>query len=398
MDWNRKIVEPERSGLELADVFRLYGKKYRQTHYVSKQQARVMKAIEQCRTAALGGHIDECDQCRSLIISYNSCRNRHCPKCQYSQQLRWVEARKAELLPIEYFHLVFTLPHQLNPVARYNQALIYDLLFRAASQTLLEFGANNLGGELGITAVLHTWGQNLSEHIHLHCIVTGGVLAKDGSRWRSSAKGFLFPVKAMSKVFGGKYRAMLRVAYGERELKMETEEFGRIINELSASKWVVYAKKPFAGAEQVLEYIGRYTHRVAISNQRIVAIEDGQVSFLWKDYRDAEKMKVMKLEADEFIRRFLLHVLPAEFVRIRHYGLLASRYKKEKIEKCRELIIGRKQQQVETASVESRDLEFSDSQEQGKLCPNCGKGQMVRKGELPRGVGPPNIEAIAKVA
>jgi hypothetical protein len=394
-------ISPEqlrRPHFEVADVFRLHGASYRRTRRLPVSQLEVMSAIERCRTSALGGHVDECDACGHQRISYNSCRNRHCPKCQASARLRWVEAQKAALLPIEYFHVVFTLPDSINDLLRWNRRLMLNLLFKAMSETLLEFAERHLGGEPGITAVLHTWGQTMSEHPHLHCIVTGGALSKDGNRWASCARGYLFPVRALSPVFRGKYCSYLECAFEQRRLLgaeslpmlASRDSFLRYLHGLKERAWVVYAKRPFAGPEQVIEYIGRYTHRVAISNQRIVALESNTVSFRWKDYRDEAQVKVMTLSAHEFIRRFLLHVLPPEFVRIRHYGILANGRRKSKLARCRELLAsGAQVYGQENAKTEATAPEVQPTDE-GTVCERCGVGRMQRRGDLPPACGPPH--------
>ena len=334
--------------VELADIFRAHGAVYRQTHPLSRAQRRAMRAIETCRTAALGGHRETCDSCGAVQIRYNSCRNRHCPKCQTLAKERWLDARRAELLPVEYFHLVFTLPHALNPLAQGNPRRLYTLLFHATADTLTTFARDprHLGGDLGVTAILHTWGQNLSQHLHLHCVVTGGALALDGSRWLSAPPGFLFPVRALAQVFRGKYLDALRRAGAAGKLVFagstaplaDPGAFAAWLAQLRQHDWVVYAKRPFAGPEQVLEYLGRYTHRVALSNERLLSLDDGLVRFRWKDYADGDRVKVMELEAAEFIRRFLLHVVPDGFVRIRHFGLLANRTRRPKLARCRQLL------------------------------------------------------------
>ncbi len=338
----------KRPALEVADILRERGDAYGETHRLSAQQQRVIDALVNCRTAALGGFKAECDHCGAVRIQYASCRNRHCPKCQTLSQTRWVERQCADLLDIDYWHVVFTLPHELNPVAQGNPALIYSLLFKAASRTLLEFGRNPrwLGGELGITMVLHTWGQNLGQHIHVHCIVTDGGLSPDGQRWLSPArKGFLFPTAALSKVFRGKYLDFLDTAHRDGELRLQvagggddSREFECLKTALRSHDWVVYTKAPFAGAEHVLAYLGRYTHKSAIANHRLVDYDGEHVRFRWRDYADGNKVKVMRLDADEFIRRFLLHVLPRGFTRLRHYGLLANRCRARKLALCRDLL------------------------------------------------------------
>jgi hypothetical protein len=336
------------SRIELADIVRAHGADYRRTHQLARAQHRALHAIATCRTAALGGHRAVCTTCGAERITYNSCRNRHCPKCQRVATERWLAARRRELLPIEYFHVVFTLPHALNPLAQSHPRLIYRLLFQAAASTLTRFGRDprHLGGELGVTAVLHTWGQNLSQHIHVHCVVTGGALGPDGSRWLRARTGFLFPVRALSKTFRGTYLAALRRAFEGGELHLtgslapltDAAAFTDWLAQLRQQTWVVYCKAPFAGPEQVLAYLGRYTHRVAISNQRLIALADGRVRFRWRDYADGDRVKVMELDAAEFLRRFLLHVVPDGFVRIRHFGLLANRHRAAKLAQCRALL------------------------------------------------------------
>ncbi|MDQ3257948.1 MAG: IS91 family transposase [Acidobacteriota bacterium] len=400
-------TSPVRSNYEVADIFRQFGAQYRREHRLPVHHHQVMRAIEQCRTAALGGHLDECDSCGQQQISYNSCRDRHCPKCQATARRKWVAAREAELLPIEYFHVVFTLPEPLVALARYNQALIYNLLFRAMSQTLLEFGARHWRGELGITAVLHTWGQTMCEHPHVHCIVTGGALAHDGSWWRSCRRGFLFPVKALSAVFRGKYCAWLERSFARGEVKGEqalpmlasAESFAGFLRELRRQAFVVYAKRPFGGPQQVLSYIGRYTHRVAIANQRITDVSDGQVSFRYTDYRDGGQEKVLRLCAAEFIRRFLQHVLPRAFVRIRHYGLVANGRKDEKLARCRALLatVSISAQPGQEARVEERSVEVAGEGE-SERCAACGVGRMVRRAEVPPGCGPPSWDVVRRAA
>ncbi|MBI2370555.1 MAG: IS91 family transposase, partial [Deltaproteobacteria bacterium] len=279
----------ERRRLELADIFRAHGVPYRRTHALARTQRRAMRAIETCRTAALGGHTEACDACGAVRIAYNSCRNRHCPKCQTLAKERWLQARRAELLPVEYFHIVFTLPHVLNALAQGNSRVVYTLLFRAAADTLAAFGRDpaHLGGEIGVVAILHTWGQTLAQHLHLHCVVTGGALARDGSRWVPCRPGFLFPVRALAEVFRGKYLAALQRAFDRGALSFagsvaslaDAEAFAAFLAQLRQAAWIVYAKRPFAGPEQVFDYLGRYTHRVAISNERLVSMEQGIVRF-----------------------------------------------------------------------------------------------------------------------
>jgi len=306
---------------------------------------RAMRAIETCRTAEQGGHVDECDHCGTKVISYNSCRNRHCPKCQFLKKEQWIEAREKDLLPIPYFHVVFTIPDFLNPLVLRNQEVLYGLLFKAVSETLTELAANpkHLGAAIGFISILHTWGQNLMEHPHIHCIVTGGGLSHDGRKWKTCKNDFFLPVKVMSKLFRGKFLDCLKQSRTANELVFPGAvshlavpgAFNALISDLYKKDWIVYCKPPFDGTKGVLEYLGRYTHRIAISNHRIVKIEDDKVSFRWRDYADNSKIKIMTVAAGEFIRRFLLHVLPDRFVKIRHYGLLGNRCRKEKLAACR---------------------------------------------------------------
>ncbi len=327
--------------LELADIFSRY---QRSLGVLSPAQSKVVQDILNCRTAVLGGHVGRCDDCGQEEISYNSCRNRHCPKCQFLARARWVEARSSELLPVPYFHVVFTLSHVLNPLILANKKTLYELLFRAASDTLKEVGASRLkGGQMGFTAVLHTWGQNLMDHPHLHLIVPGGALSPDGSQWNATAFDFLLPLKALSSVFRGKFlsalekmRAQLHYPSHLVELK-DPGRFKNLLRRACEKNWVVYAKRPFAGPKQVLEYLGNYTHRVAISNYRLLKLENDHVHFRYRDNKTG-KSAVMVLHAREFMRRFLLHVLPRKFVRMRHYGFLGSRFKQEKLASARQAL------------------------------------------------------------
>ncbi len=330
-------------------------------------------AIAACRTALLGGHRETCDHCGATRLTFNSCRNRHCPTCQAQASARWIEARRAELLPIPYFHVVFTLPHALNALAQGNPRVIYTLLFRAAAETLLTFGREprHLGGTLGITAILHTWSQTLIEHLHVHCLVTGGALAPDRTRWIHGHAAFLFPVTALSIVFRAKYLAGLHHAFQAGELTFaagttplaDAARFAALLAQLRATPWVVYAKRPFGGPAQVLKYLGRYTHRIAISNARLVSLVDGVVRFRWKDYADRGHTKIMALDVDEFLRRFLLHVLPRGFVRIRHFGLLANAQRHSAIRRARQLL---------GAPPPAEDTTLADRDP--TLCPHCRQG------------------------
>ncbi len=339
----------ERPHFEVADVVRAHADSYRSAHLPSAAQERVLNNIAHCRTAVLGGHVDACaDGCGFMRISYNSCRDRHCPKCQAPQRAEWITKRLERLLPVPYFHVVFTIPDDINPLALRNKAVVYKILFDTASTTLIELTRDpkRLGADIGVTAVLHTWGQNLLLHPHLHCVVTAGGLSLDGSRWVVGRERYLLPVKVMRKLFRGKFMAKLQQAYddGELELKGSTAQledpvaWHTLRDRLYRKNWVVYAKPPFGGARQVFRYLGRYTHRVAISNHRIIDIADGRVSFSVKDYKDDARKKTMTLDAVEFLRRFLLHVLPRGFVRIRHYGLCASRNVNTKLVTAQQLL------------------------------------------------------------
>ncbi len=378
--------------LELAEIVRAQGAAYRRSHALAGAQCRALEAIATCRTATLGGHREVCESCGGVRITYNSCRNRHCPKCQTLAKERWLDARRAELLPVEYFHVVFTLPHALNALAQGNPRVIYTLLFRAARHTLLAFGRDprHLGGEIGVTAILHTWGQTLCQHLHLHCVVTGGALAPDGARWIPARPGFLFPVRALATVFRAKFLAALRQAFTAGHLSFagstaplaDRPAFTAWLRPLRACDWVVYAKPPFAGPQQVLAYLGRYTHRVALSNDRLVGFGEGMVRFRWKDYAHGSTVKVMALAADEFLRRFLLHIVPDRLVRIRHFGLLANRHRAARLARCRTLL-GQPPSPPETPpqSVAQRMLRLTGVDL--ARCPFCQRGRMRGVDVLP---------------
>jgi len=339
-----------RPTLEVADIIRGAGDSFwlKYGGRPAWPHRKVLDAIARCRTSALGGHRDQCVRCGHQAISYNSCRNRHCPKCQGNARLKWLQARSAELLPVPYFHVVFTLPHQLSALALGNKRIIYDLLYRASAEAMLELARDprHLGADIGFVGVLHTWGQNLEHHPHIHYIVPAGGLAADGSRWVNGSKRFFLPVVALSRVFRGKFTAALQDLYSANKLQFHgslqqiahPEDFHRFLRTLFTSDWVVYAKPPFGGPDQVLKYLARYTHRVAISNHRLVNFHDGQVSFLWRDYAHGRKQKIMTLSAHEFLRRFLLHVLPGGLVRIRHFGLFANRKRGASLARCRMLL------------------------------------------------------------
>lgn len=382
--------------LELAQVLRAHGAAYLQSHATAAVQRHAMAAIETCRTASLGGHARVCDACGAIAVSYNSCRNRHCPKCQTLAKERWVAARAAELLPVPYFHLVFTLPHALNALAQANPRVLYAALFHAASQTLLAFGHNArwLGGELGATLVLHTWGQNLGQHLHVHALVAGVALAPDGSI-KLARPGFLFPVKALSQVFRAKYLDALQGAFAQGKLRFSgsttalqtTAACAAFLAQLRQVDWVVYAKRPFAGPRQVLAYLGRYTHRVAIGNQRLVSLSDAAVRFRWRDYAHDNATKVMTLTPAEFIRRFLLHVLPTGFMRIRHYGWLANRSKRERISRLRLLLDQPEPPKPEPESVAAFLLRVCHLDI--TRCPQCGAQGLRVQTFYPRSRSPP---------
>jgi predicted Zn-ribbon and HTH transcriptional regulator len=342
------ISSPTRPPLEVANILRTHGEAYQAHHPVSSLQAAVMRRLVACRTAALGGHVDACRRCGYTRVSYNSCRDRHCPKCQSIKRAQWLEKRLERLLPVEHFHVVFTLPAALHPLVLHHPRRLYDLLFQAASRTLLTLAADRkrLGAQIGVTAILHTWGQNLLFHPHLHCVVTGGGLSPDGQRWIAARPGYLLPVKVLGRLFRGKFLAGVKEAYDAGQFTLagsvaslaDPKVFRRWLDALYRQDWIVYAKRPFGGAQQVFRYLGRYSHRVAIANSRLLTLEEGQVSFHWKDYADDQRTKVMRLTTDEFIRRFLLHVLPKRFVRIRHYGLFAGRQVSTRLVRCRQLL------------------------------------------------------------
>jgi hypothetical protein len=363
---------------ELADIFRSHGESYRRTHFLPASQRKVMRAVSVCRTQELGGHLKQCDTCGFEHPSYNSCRNRHCPKCQSLAKAKWLEKQNSELLPVGYFHLVFTLPHVLNGLILADKKILLALLFKAVSETLLEFGRSRLGGQVGFITVLHTWNQTLKDHFHLHCLVPAGALSLDHSRWIGARPNFLFPVTALSQVFRGKFLDLLQRACEKGKIPAAN-------NEIKASRqksWVVYAKKPFGSPQTVLDYLGRYTHRVALSNDRIVKVENGQVTLSYRDRKDGDRKKTIPLEAHEFIRRFLLHVLPEGFMRIRHFGFLANRSKKQALTQCRKLL------EANTASLQSpsesaKDLLLRITGIDLSRCPSCHNGTMIVVAELP---------------
>ena len=370
-----------RASLEVADIFRAAGAAYRAAHHghLSLHQLRVMSAVEHCRTAALGGHVEACEGCGHWRIAYNSCRNRHCPRCQGAAARTWLAAREADLLPVGYFHVVFTLPAEVADIAFHNKAAVYDLLFRAASDTMLTIAADrkHLGARIGMTAVLHTWGSALTHHPHVHMVVPGGGISLDGKHWVSARPAFLLPVRVLGTLFRRLFLTRLLALYDAGKLAFygslvhltERRAFLRHLSPVRKKRWVVYAKPPFAGPEAVLAYLSRYTHRVAISNSRLIRFDDDGVTFQYKDYRHdgPERQQVMRLTADEFIRRFLLHVMPKGFHRIRHYGLLASGTRKARLEHARELLAVARPAAVDVPA---------EPPQTRQPCPCCG-GRMV---------------------
>jgi hypothetical protein len=382
-----------RGGPEVADVFRRYGAVYRDAHagHLSLDQRKVMGAIEACRSPALGGHVEQCGDCGHARVSYNSCRNRHCPKCQGLARAEWLADRQADLLPVPYFHVVFTLPTAIAEVAYQNKAVVYGILFKAAAETLRVIAADpkHLGAEIGMVAVLHTWGQALQHHPHLHCVVPGGGPSPDGTKWVGCRPGFFLPVRVLSTLYRRLFLTLLQAAFDEGRLEFFCElaalakpaAFAALLKPLRKAPWVVYAKRPFGGSAKVLEYLGRYTHRVAIANSRLVDMTDGRVSFLWKDYRHHDKRKLMTLDADEFIRRFLLHVLPNGFHRIRHYGYLANGHRAAKLAQCRQLLSAPAPQDTGVVG----DYRLRYLQLTGRslvICPCCGGG-MINVAAIP---------------
>ena len=372
---------------EVAHIFQKYGKSYLQSYRLSPVQFKVMHDILVCRTANLGGHIEKCNRCGIEKNAYNPCRNRHCPKCQTLRKEQWLIDRGRELLPVSYFHNVFTLPHEINPIALVNKKVIFDILFKAVSDTLQTFAhdpKHKLKGQLGFIAVLHTWNQTLLDHIHLHCLIPAGALSSNRKRFNAGPKNFLFPVKALSKVFRGKFIDALKKAYTEnklifpgRTIEIQSRQgFSDLINQLYKKEWVVYSKKPFAGPKQVLAYLGRYTHRIAISNNRILSINNGSVSFAYKDRSNNDTRKTMSLKANEFIRRFLIHTLPKGYTRIRHFGFLANRNKIQNITTVRTLLnitpnLPKKMKKT------FQEMMFHLTGVDVTLCPHCKKGRMV---------------------
>jgi putative transposase/transposase-like zinc-binding protein len=391
----------DRPKLEVADIFRRYGAAYREQHGASMPtaQRRVMTAIELCRTAALGGHLERCDECGHERNCFNSCRDRHCPKCQSLARAQWIEDRQSELLEVPYFHVVFTVPEEIAAIACQNKKVVYSILFHVTAETLTTIAADpkHLGAQIGFFAVLHSWGQNLLFHPHLHCVVPGGGPSPDGQRWISCRPDFFLPVRVLSRLFRRLFLESLQKEFDSGRLQFfgaleplrERLPFVRHLARAKTSEWVVYAKRPFAGPEQALDYVGRYTHRVAISNNRLLDIENDQVRFQWKDYRTGDQVKTMTLSADEFIRRFLLHVLPNGFQRIRYYGFLGNRYRQEKLDQCRRLL-GMQMPDPHATSPPEQDYRDRYEDLTGcslRQCPKCQRGRMVLVAILPKSPG-----------
>lgn len=381
----------------LQEIIEIHGENYIRDNKLPANVLKALSSIQYCKTASLGGHIYECDKCGETTIAYNSCRNRHCPKCQtYAKEL-WIYERSKSLLPIHYFHIVFTIPEQLNSLVLFNQKELYSILFTSVSETLLELAKDKkyLGADIGFTSILHTWGQNLMNHPHIHCIVPGGGLSLDKTKWIKSKKKFFIPVKVLSRKFRGKFLYYLNKLYLNNKLtfpKSISELNSRnIFNEFKDSlykkEWIVYSKAPFSSAEYVLQYLGRYTHRVAISDNRIIKVDENNVSFRWRDYKDNNKQKLMTLKANEFIRRFTMHILPDRFVKIRHYGILGNRNKKLKFKRCLEIFRIKPRDDEKLSSAE---LFFKLTGIKIGMCKVCEKGNLIEKGILmPRSYSPP---------
>jgi predicted Zn-ribbon and HTH transcriptional regulator len=384
---NTAAAADTRPNLEVADIVRRYGAAYQNAYSVPLAHQRVLQAIADCRTATLGGHLEACNHCGYQRPVYNSCRNRHCPKCQTLARAQWLADRQAELLPVGYFHNVFTLPHEFNDLSQANQRVVYGLLFRSVAATLQAFAADpryGLGGQAGFTAVLHTWDQKLLYHVHLHCVIAGGALAFDGSRWIPARAHYLFPVRELSRAYRSRFLEGLRQAYQRNELVFpgrlaalqEAASFAELLARLAAKEWVVYSQPPFGGPDKVLEYLSRYTHRVAISNGRLLAIANGGVTFTYRDRRDGNRSKELTITAAEFLRRFLLHVTPSGLCRIRHYGFLSNRAKEKQLPRCRALLGQRPPPPQEPVrDVVALLLRFTGVDV--TRCPRCQQGRLV---------------------
>jgi Putative transposase/Transposase zinc-binding domain len=378
-----------RPAFELAEILRRDAPAYRDNHALLREQKRAIDAIVDCRAKALGGHVEECGQCSHTRISYNSCRNRHCPKCQWLARAKWVQARKTELLPVEYYHVVFTVPEQIAKIAFYNRKAVYDMLFHATAETLTTIARDprHLGAEIGFFAVLHTWGQNLLHHPHLHGVVPGGGISPDGKRWVSCLPGFFLPVKVLSRLFRRLFLERIEAAFrtgklqffGDLKSLCAPDRFADGLAPLRDAEWVVYAKPPFGGPRQAIDYLGRYTHRVALSNQPLLDVKDGRVTFQWKDYRskDPQQSRVMELASDEFIRRFLMHVLPTGFQRIRFFGWFANRHRQARLALCRRLLAAPMADLLPHPD-QYHGLAPALTAESIRRCPVCGRGEMIR--------------------
>jgi hypothetical protein len=394
----REATPALRPALEVADILRTHGEAYRTTHPLTTVQLKAMTDIQRCRTAALGGHVDVCDNgCGFMRISYNSCRNRNCPKCQGLQSARWLEGRCERILPTRYFHVVVTFPHQLNALILHNKEVLYNILFRAAAQSLLEFARDwkRLQAHIGFTAILHTWNQDMRFHPHLHMVVTAGGLDESQTRWIESRNNFLVPVKALSVKIRGKFVQQLKRAYDKGKIAFRgttqnlahPQAFDSFVKGLYRKKWNLHAKQPFAGPEHVFAYLSRYTHKVAISNHRLLRMIEGSVTFLARDNQNTGKKRSVTVTAEEFIRRFLLHVLPAGFIKIRHYGIMASRNATTKLETARKLLQHARPQALESKPASDslqpartwQEIFFHVTGVDLTVCPQCGKGHLIRQ-------------------
>jgi hypothetical protein len=388
-----QIVTPKKNRLGVADILRKHIGDYQNQYPLWPEHRKIVSDLLNCRTAYLGGHIERCNHCGTVRITYHSCRNRHCPRCQHMPRERWLEKRKDEILPASYFHVVFTLPHELNTIILNNKELMLNILFKAASQTLLAFGENELGGKLGFIATLHTWDQKLKDHFHLHCLIAGGAVSKDGARWIPCKGNYLFNKEALSMVFRGKFMHHMSHARQCEKLKLSDNEYKKLKHKLYAKKWIVDVRDPVKNPEHVLEYLARYTHRVAIANSRITALQDGMVTFKINN-RKQNRTEQITITAVEFIRRFLLHSLPKGFVRIRHYGFLANRNRTANLNAIRQLMESSVPPEKQLASIEEMMLKLTGIDI--TACPCCNKGRMQPVIEIPkRRAPPPNILAWA---
>ncbi len=387
------IITPEANRLGVAHILKNHINDYQDKYQLWSQHRKIVYDLLNCRTAYLGGHIDRCDHCGAMRIAYHSCRNRHCPTCQHMPRERWLEQRKGEILPTDYFHVVFTLPHTLNPIVLKNKKVMLAILFKAASQTLLTFGENTLGGKLGFIATLHTWDQKLNAHFHLHCLVAGGAVSNDGSRWTPCKGNYLFNTRALSLVFRGKFMELMKKACQRQDVKLAKEQYNHLKTRLYEKPWIVDVRDPVKNPEHVLEYLARYTHRVAIANSRIKALKDGMVSFTVKN-RKKNRIELLTITAVAFIRRFLLHSLPKGFVRIRHYGFLANRNRSQNLSAIRQLmgLSDPSDNLISTVEEMMHKLTGIDITE----CPCCKKGMMQLFRQIPKGrARPPNPLAFA---